>query len=64
MAEEQEEELLRRFADYSRRADEAEAMAAKARDGTARDSFQMVASGWRQLAEQTNATLKRMAAGK
>lgn len=59
MAEQQEEStLVSRHADYIKRAEEAEGMAAHAKGETARDTFQMIASGWRQLAERVKAALK------
>jgi len=65
MAEKEEDDehtLLRRYADYFRRAEEAAGMAAKAHDVTARRSLLIVAEGWRKLAEQVKlalASLKR-----
>lgn len=61
MTEEEKGELLIRYADYFRRAEEAEGMAEHAHDETARNSFRTVALGWRQLAAQVK---QRMAKGK
>ena len=52
MTTEEKHDLLIRYADYFRRAEEADGMAALAHDETAQKSFQMIALGWRQLAAQ------------
>lgn len=61
MAEEPDDEhaLLRRYADYFRKAEEADGMAERAHDATARRSFRLTAEGWRRLASQVKKALRR-----
>jgi len=59
MLEQEKKTLLRRYADYFRKAEEAEAAAEIAHDDVARNSFHMIALGWRRLAEQVKQRLRR-----
>jgi hypothetical protein len=60
MAEQEDEHaLIRRYADYFRKAEEAEGMAVRAHDEGARKSLHVVALGWRKLAEQVRRLLQR-----
>ncbi len=52
MTEEEEKDLLIRYADYFRRAEEADAMAAVANNEVAGQSLRAIALGWRELAAQ------------
>jgi len=57
MIEQEKKTLLRRYADYFRKAEEAAAEIAH--DDVARNSFHMIALGWRRLAEQVKQHLRR-----
>ena len=59
MKDQSEEIPIRDYADYIRRAEEADGMAAMAKDEAAQKSFRMVAAGWRHLAEQVKRRLWR-----
>jgi len=59
MTEREKRDLLARYADYFRKAEEADAMGDIAHGEMTRNSFRMVAQGWRQLAEQVKRTLRR-----
>lgn len=48
-----------RYADYRKRAEEAERLARVATNETARESFRLVASGWRHLARQAKLAMKK-----
>jgi len=53
-----EHSLLRKYADYFRKAEEADGMADRAHDDVARNSFRMIANGFRRLAEQAKQALR------
>jgi|GraSoiStandDraft_45_1057281.scaffolds.fasta_scaffold587045_2 hypothetical protein len=60
MEDEQDDEhtLLRKYADYFRKAEEADGMAERAHDDVARNSFRMIAEGFRRLAAQAKEALR------
>ena len=59
MTEDEKHTLLRRYADYFRKAEEAYAASELTHDEVARNSLHMVALGWRRLATQIRRTLRR-----
>ena len=56
---EQEHSQLQRYADYVRKADEADQTAADAHHETVRISFVVIGEHWRQLAEQVKRQMQR-----